>query len=834
LIVSVWFPGTNQDVDSVHPTEYSQSIHPSIHPSTAPVSFVRRLEYDSVIGSRYSQSTQDLACECERRIQPAMPTTNGILQKTPRSPRTIARKQGTTVTMITAVEDDGEEHSPHGVVPTNNINNNNNADDDDYIPGPPSHVKAPADRVFSQHSIGNSSNKSRLGNSSGGLLARVLRSGNNHNKREQAKADGNNSTNNSMNNSSIGDELALSNTEHRWAGAGILASRTDLELPPEEFAAGCNLLQAAARGDQLAMDRLLRARPKHVNFRDYDRRTALHVAASEGHLHICQYLIENKQAAINRSDRWGGSPLDDAHRHRHEPIVQYLREKGATTGSGNRTANLIKAAADGDVDEVKMLLASAKRSLETAHLTANRKHSPTNKNVRNGSLVNGGNDEDKKSKFSDKLDVNQGDYDKRTALHLASGEGHASIVLALCEAGADPNVEDRWKRRPLDDAFAGGTDGAYEECVAILQRFGAARGLQRSTTSNVNLELDKSSKRQSDNLKINFGELEMIDRIGAGAFGEIYKCRWRGTLVAAKIIKTAKIRKEWVNRQISAAIKKGKDVDEAIHELDEAEMAQNERDLAIADFHQEISVLKSLRHPQIVLLLAYSTTADYEVMISELMKCSLLDVFKSHMVQGTRMRKRTQIIYATQLARGMNYLHTCSPPIIHRDLKPANLLIDHSGVLKISDFGLSKIRPDPGKKETEKYTMTGETGSYRFMAPEVFRHEEYNETVDIYSYAMILFYLLVGRPPWPTISGMNAVKKAAEEGDRPNVPRDMDLRMQSLLKECWDENASMRPAFQRILANLEAYSKEVFHTDSDNIVSTLSPDIESDCTCILL
>ncbi|EEC45840.1 predicted protein, partial [Phaeodactylum tricornutum CCAP 1055/1] len=370
--------------------------------------------------------------------------------------------------------------------------------------------------------------------------------------------------------------------------------------------------------------------------------------------------------------------------------------------------------------------------------------------------------------------VNQGDYDKRTALHLASGEGHASIVLALCEAGADPNVEDRWKRRPLDDAFAGGTDGAYEECVAILQRFGAARGLQRSTTSNVNLELDKSSKRQSDNLKINFGELEMIDRIGAGAFGEIYKCRWRGTLVAAKIIKTAKIRKEW-----------------------------NERDLAIADFHQEISVLKSLRHPQIVLLLAYSTTADYEVMISELMKCSLLDVFKSHMVQGTRMRKRTQIIYATQLARGMNYLHTCSPPIIHRDLKPANLLIDHSGVLKISDFGLSKIRPDPGKKETEKYTMTGETGSYRFMAPEVFRHEEYNETVDIYSYAMILFYLLVGRPPWPTISGMNAVKKAAEEGDRPNVPRDMDLRMQSLLKECWDENASMRPAFQRILANLE-------------------------------
>jgi serine/threonine protein kinase len=65
---------------------------------------------------------------------------------------------------------------------------------------------------------------------------------------------------------------------------------------------------------------------------------------------------------------------------------------------------------------------------------------------------------------------------------------------------------------------------------------------------------------------------------------------------------------------------------------------------------------------------------------------------------------------------------------MHRDLKPANLLIDFSGVLKVSDFGLAKLRPTPTKeKDPNKVFMTGETGSYRFMAPEVFRHEDYDE-----------------------------------------------------------------------------------------------------------
>ena len=160
---------------------------------------------------------------------------------------------------------------------------------------------------------------------------------------------------------------------------------------------------------------------------------------------------------------------------------------------------------------------------------------------------------------------------------------------------------------------------------------------------------------------------------------------------------------------------------------------------------------------------------------------------------------------------------------IHCDLRPANLLVDHSGTLKISDFGLSKIRPYPNKKEAATFTMTGETGSYRFMEPEVFRHEDYNETVDVCSFAMILFYLYVGRPPWPTFPGREAVRLAAEEGDRPMVPRDFDAQSVGLLKECWSDDPSARPSFQNILEFLSSYSSAVFNTDVNNDDTSSTP-----------
>jgi hypothetical protein len=57
---------------------------------------------------------------------------------------------------------------------------------------------------------------------------------------------------------------------------------------------------------------------------------------------------------------------------------------------------------------------------------------------------------------------------------------------------------------------------------------------------------------------------------------------------------------------------------------------------------------------------------------------------------------------------------------------------------------------------------------------------------------------------------MVAVKKAAEEGDRPNIPRDLDVRLQNLMKDCWDDDANLRPRSQKFWRFCRSTAKKSF------------------------
>ncbi|CAD7698960.1 unnamed protein product [Ostreobium quekettii] len=405
------------------------------------------------------------------------------------------------------------------------------------------------------------------------------------------------------------------------------------------------------------------------------------------------------------------------------------------------------------------------------------------------------------------------DYDRRTPLHLAAAEGcHSMVQWLLEEHGVDPNPVDRFKRTPLEDAVR----GDHNEVGKLLMQHGA------KVTDRDGTLVDLSESHLSLNISL-LGELEpdfeidpkditFISTIGEGEFGVVHKAQWHGTVVAVKILK-------------------------------------QHTEVALGDFKTELNVLQKVHHPHTVQFLGAVTRSEPFMIVTEYMAGgSLNDVFKS----GIYLTNQRAVELALDCSRGMSYLHMRSPHcVIHRDLKPANLMIGghgftsptgahrmitETGCVKIADFGLSRSiktklytrhalidleamvasrtveasRPPPQPDAlTETYILTGETGSYRYMAPEVFRHEPYNNKVDVYAFAMICYQLFAGVPPFWEYDPVTAARAAAIEKQRPvwgNVSQHgqkIPVKIRKLIEDCWDEEFEKRPDFSTITERLQ-------------------------------
>lgn len=96
--------------------------------------------------------------------------------------------------------------------------------------------------------------------------------------------------------------------------------------------------------------------------------------------------------------------------------------------------------------------------------------------------------------------------------------------------------------------------------------------------------------------------------------------------------------------------------------------------------------------------------------------------------------------WARQILKGLNYLHSQSPPVIHRDLKCDNIFVNgNTGEIKIGDLGLATVLQQP--------TARSVIGTPEFMAPELYE-EEYDELVDIYSFGMCMLEMVTCEYPY--------------------------------------------------------------------------------------
>lgn len=218
----------------------------------------------------------------------------------------------------------------------------------------------------------------------------------------------------------------------------------------------------------------------------------------------------------------------------------------------------------------------------------------------------------------------------------------------------------------------------------LLRQARAFEPLAHDSPESKGLEpLPKADDHGDDDHDINlhtiaFHELELGSIIGRGAFGEVRAGQWRGTAVAVKVL----------------LLPAGPADCQSI----------------VKDFDAEVKIMSQMRHPNICMFMG--VCLDPRCLVIELVsEGSLWTVLRRLAASEdpkVASNPHLSLGFVTGTAQGMTYLHSFNPPILHRDLKSPNLLVTRAYEIKISDFGLSRVK-------AKLVTMTGNCGTIQVL-----------------------------------------------------------------------------------------------------------------------
>ncbi|TMW62189.1 hypothetical protein Poli38472_009682 [Pythium oligandrum] len=261
---------------------------------------------------------------------------------------------------------------------------------------------------------------------------------------------------------------------------------------------------------------------------------------------------------------------------------------------------------------------------------------------------------------------------------------------------------------------------------------------------------------------IQMEEIKFGHMIGEGAFGRVYKAMWKRTRVAVKILHS------------------------------------NLTDDVVDEFEKELSIMSLLHHPNICRLLGAVLQSDWRALVVELVdRGSLWHVLRSH---NTTLTPLDRAKFVLDTARGMKYLHHFNRPILHRDMKSPNLLVQNDFTIKISDFGLSRVK-------TQIQTMTGSCGTVQWMAPEVLGNRKYTEKADVYSFGIVVWEIFTGECPYDGMSPIQVGLGVLNRDLRPNIPLYLPRFFTRLMRMCWAREPERRPSFEEIVEALDEHFK---------------------------
>ena len=304
-----------------------------------------------------------------------------------------------------------------------------------------------------------------------------------------------------------------------------------------------------------------------------------------------------------------------------------------------------------------------------------------------------------------------------------------------------------------------------------------------------------------DPMAIDIESVCLTRRVGSGGFSTTYKATMRVPVErreAGVNAAAAKLQGEvaFVDGDAAAAAAA------ADGQTEERVVAVKVASSAVGSLEQwrvEIVALASLNHPNIVRYLGYIDSPPNYCLVLEFCEAGdLHDALRRPTLPGFFEK------ISTGVASGLAYLH--SRRVIHRDVKSANVLMssapsaDGLPYPKLTDFGVAVELPE--RSSSAGNMLTAETGTYRWMAPEVIRHQPYSTSADMYSCAILLYELLTHELPWRGYEPMQVAAAVALEDRRPPLPAGVPRPLAELLQRTWSTRPRERPSAPSLAAEL--------------------------------
>lgn len=352
-----------------------------------------------------------------------------------------------------------------------------------------------------------------------------------------------------------------------------------------------------------------------------------------------------------------------------------------------------------------------------------------------------------------------------------------SYVLSIRDY--DQNKGDcvkHYKMRNMDD---GGVYIAarrpFKSIMELVEHYkGSADGLCRSLKSpcpRAAPVMSDLSRETKDAWEIPRESLQLMKKLGAGQFGEVWKGKWNKT------------------------------TDVAIKTLKPGTMTQEA-------FLAEAQIMKECRHDKLVRLYAVCSKEEPIYIVTELLKDSLLNYLREG--DGRNLKFPEMVDMAGQIASGMAYLERNKK--IHRDLAARNILVGDNNIVKVADFGLAKIIEDD-----EYNPKHGTKFPIKWTAPEAAMYQRFTIKSDVWSYGILLVELTThGQVPYPGMTNRDVIDQV-ERGYRQPRPPVCPKSMYEMMLKCWDKKPEERPTFEFLFGFFDDYfiATEPSYKESD-------------------